>query len=44
MGNYAIKNKNNKNKSFIYVLMYLVYSTNWGHKTQNYLQIRNLSG
>ena len=24
--------------------MYLVFTTNWGHKNKNYLQIRNSSG
>ena len=28
-------------KSFINVSMYLVFTTNWGHKNKNYLQIRN---
>ena len=30
-----------KVKSFINVSMYLVFTTNWGHKNKNYLQIRN---
>ena len=28
-------------KSFINLSMYLVFTTNWGHKNRNYLQIRN---
>ena len=28
-------------KSFINLSMYLVFPTNWGHKNNNYLQIRN---
>ena len=28
-------------KSFINVSMSLVFTTNWGHKNKNYLQIRN---
>ena len=28
-------------ESFINLSMYLVFTTNWGHKNRNYLQIRN---
>ena len=28
-------------KSFIHLSMYLVFTTNWGHKNNNYLKIRN---
>ena len=34
--------KQKVSKSSINVSMYLVFTTNWGHKNKNYLQIRKI--